>query len=85
MIAAAKIDLKPGDTLDMLGGYTCYGLCENAQTTIEQKLLPIGIAEGARLRRAVAKDAVITYDDVELPDNLCVRLRAEQDRMFFGA
>ena len=46
--------------------------------------MPIGIAEGAKLKRPVAKDAFITYDDVELPDNLCVRLRAEQDKLFFG-
>lgn len=85
VVAAAKIDLKPGDTLDMLGGYTCYGMCENADTTIAENLLPIGIAEGARLKRAVAKDAFITYDDVDLPDNLCVKLRAEQDALFFGS
>ncbi len=84
VVTAAKIDLKAGDTLDMLGGYTCYGMCENADTTIAENLLPIGIAEGAKLKRPVAKDAFITYDDVELPDNLCVRLRAEQDKLFFG-
>ncbi|MFK7967333.1 MAG: NAD(P)H-dependent oxidoreductase [Burkholderiaceae bacterium] len=85
VVTAAKIDLKAGDTLDMLGGYTCYGMCENADTTIAERLLPIGIAEGATLKRPVAKDAFITYDDVELPDNLCVKLRAEQDELFFGA
>ena len=46
VVTAAKIDLKAGDTLDMLGGYTCYGMCENADTTIAENLLPIGIAEG---------------------------------------
>ena len=85
VVTAAKIDLKAGDKLDMLGGYTCYGMCENADTTIAERLLPIGIAEGATLKRPVAKDAFITYDDVELPDNLCVKLRAEQDELFFGA
>lgn len=85
VVAAAKVDLNPGDTIDMLGGYKTYGLCENADVTMAGRLLPIGIAEGARLKRAVPKDQVLTYDDVELPDNLCVRLRRRQDELFFGA
>jgi predicted homoserine dehydrogenase-like protein len=45
----------------------------------------MGLAEGARLKRDIAKDGVLTMDDVELPeDGLCDRLRAEQDEFFFG-
>jgi predicted homoserine dehydrogenase-like protein len=83
VVTAAKVDLKAGDTLDGLGFYMTYGLCENADTTAKERLLPQGIAEGARLKRPVAKDAVLTYDDVELPtDSLVVKLRAEQDQLF---
>ena len=47
--------------------------------------LPIGLAEGCRLRRAVARDAVLRYADVELPGGRAVeRLRMEQDEVFFG-
>jgi predicted homoserine dehydrogenase-like protein len=43
------------------------------------RYLPEGLVEGCRLTRDVAKDAVITYDDVALPPNrLADRLRAEQ-------
>jgi len=43
------------------------------------------LAEGCRLRRAVARDEVLRYDDVELPNGKVVqRLRAEQDERFFG-
>ena len=43
----------------------------------------MGIAEGARMKRDVPKDQVLTYDDVALPeDNLCCRLRREQDARF---
>ncbi len=84
VVATAKVDLKPGDTIDMLGGFKCYGLCENADTVIAQRMLPMGIAEGARVKRPIARDAVLTYDDVELPDNLCVRLRRQQDALFFA-
>ena len=56
-----------------------YGLAENAPTAREQDLLPIGLAEGCKLKRAVAKDEVLTFDDVELPPGrLCDRLWREQ-------
>ena len=85
VVATAKTDLKTGDTLDGLGGYMTYGLCENADLTHGNRLLPIGLAEGCRLKRDIAKDQVMTYDDVEIPvGRLVDQLRAEQDVHFFG-
>ena len=44
---------------------------------------PMGLAEGCRLKRDVAKDQVLTYEDVELPEGrLADKLRAEQDNYF---
>lgn len=82
VITAAKIDLEAGATLDGLGWYMTYGLCETYKTTRGENLLPMGLAEGAKLKRDVPKDAVLTYADVELPDTVAVALRAEQDAMF---
>jgi predicted homoserine dehydrogenase-like protein len=83
VVAAAKIDLETGRELDTLGGYTVYGLAENSDVAAADRLLPIGLAPGCRVRRDVAKDAVLTYDDVELPTGrLGDRLRAEQDARF---
>jgi predicted homoserine dehydrogenase-like protein len=49
----------------------------------EGMYLPEGIVEGCRLRRDVARDEVLTYDDVELPPaREADRLRAEQYRHF---
>jgi predicted homoserine dehydrogenase-like protein len=80
VIAAAKRDLAEGEELDGLGGFCSYGLAEDAAVAAAERLLPIGLAEGCRLRRAVAKDEVLAYDDVEVPDGrLADRLRAEQD------
>lgn len=85
VIAAAKRDLKAGEVLDGLGYYMTYGLCENSRTVHELRLLPIGLAEGCRLRRDIPKDDVLGYDDVELPaGRLCDELRLEQDVRFFG-
>ena len=86
VISAAKIDLKAGTTLDGLGGYMTYGLCENAEAAHSQGLLPIGLAEGCKLKRDIGRDAVIRYSDVELAGGRVVeRLRAEQDEHFFGS
>src|SRR5690606_3730075 len=49
VVATAKIDLEAGATLDGLGWYMTYGQCENYDTVRRENLLPIGLAEGARL------------------------------------
>jgi predicted homoserine dehydrogenase-like protein len=83
VVATAKIDLEAGSVLDGMGYYMTYGLCENADVVAQENLLPIGLAEGCRLKRSIARDQVITYDDVELPaGRLCDQLRAEQDQHF---
>ena len=83
VVTLAKRDLKAGETIDELGGYTVYGEAETAAATARGGLLPIGVAVGAKLRRDLAKDAVLTYADVEIPEGRLVdRLRREQDAMF---
>ncbi|MBV9637186.1 MAG: NAD(P)-dependent oxidoreductase [Methylobacteriaceae bacterium] len=84
VVAAAKRDLEAGEILDGLGHYMTYGLCENAQVVHAQRLIPIGLAEGCRLRRKIERDQILGYDDVEIPQGrLCDRLRLEQDALFF--
>ncbi|MBL0423409.1 NAD(P)-dependent oxidoreductase [Ramlibacter sp. AW1] len=84
VVATAKTPLEAGAVLDGLGCYMTYGLAENADTARRQDLLPIGLAEGCRLKRAVAKDEVLGFDDVELPPGrLCDRLWREQMERFF--
>ena len=83
VVTLAKRDLKAGETIDELGGYTVYGEAETAAATARGGLLPIGVAVGATLRRDLPKDAVLTYADVEIPEGRLVdRLRREQDAMF---
>ncbi len=86
VVTTAKIDLKAGETLDGLGYYMTYGMCENAEVVTAENLLPMGLAEGCRLKRDIPQDQVLTYDDVELPeDSLTHKLRAEQDQYFGSA
>jgi predicted homoserine dehydrogenase-like protein len=83
VVTVAKKDLCAGDVLDGVGGQAAYGVCERAEVTREQQLLPLGLSEGCRLRRGVAKDEVLGYGDVALPEGrLCDRLRAEQEEHF---
>lgn len=83
VISTAKIDLKAGQTLDGLGGYTIYGQCENAETARDERLLPYGVAEGCMLKRDISRDQVISYNDVELPEGRLIdKLRTEQEALF---
>ncbi|MBD2246681.1 Gfo/Idh/MocA family oxidoreductase [Nostoc sp. FACHB-888] len=83
VVTTAKIDLKAGETLDGIGYYMTYGQCDNSNIVQQQNLLPIGLAEGCRLKRDISKDQVLTYEDVELPEGrLCDQLRTEQNTYF---
>jgi predicted homoserine dehydrogenase-like protein len=83
VVSVAKKDLRAGEVLDSLGGYTYYGECEKAAIQRSENLLPVGLAEGAVLNRDVSTDEVISYSDVTLPSGrLSDQLRVEQDALF---
>ncbi len=83
VITIAKRDLKVSEVLDGIGGFTCYGVTENSEVCQSENMLPMGLSEGCRLKRVIQKDQVLTYADVELPENrLCDKLRAEQNSYF---
>lgn len=81
--AFAKRDLKVGEVLDGMGGFTCYGLIDTYEVTQELQLLPMVLSGGCVLKRNIPKDQAISYADVELPaGRLADRLRAEQAALF---
>lgn len=83
VIAAAKTNIKKGETIDGLGFYMTYGLCENAAVVKKENLLPIGLAEGCKVKNSISKDRELTFDDVELPEGrLCDQLWREQQSYF---
>lgn len=84
-IAVAKRDLKPGDTVDALGGYTVYGLIEKAEVARQQNLVPLGLTIGGKLIKSVKQGEPLCYDDIELDEEqLIVKLRCQQDTMVYG-
>ncbi|HET6379033.1 MAG TPA: Gfo/Idh/MocA family oxidoreductase [Methylocella sp.] len=83
--ACAKTDLDAGTVLDDYGMYMTYGEAVNAEEMSQGHYLPEGLVEGCRLKRSIAKDSILTYEDVELPPGrLADWLRAEQYRHFRG-
>jgi predicted homoserine dehydrogenase-like protein len=83
-VAIAKRDLKAGDVLDGIGGFTAYTLIENFETSLKENLLPMGVANNCTLKRDVPIDTALTYDDVELPaGRLIDELREEMIQTFF--
>jgi predicted homoserine dehydrogenase-like protein len=84
VVATAKRDLEAGEVIDALGGFMSYGLAENADTARKENLLPMGLAEGCRLRHALPQDSALRFADVDLPEGrLSDRLWREQMQRFF--
>ncbi len=82
VLAVAKKDLEPGQVIDGVGGYTVYGLIEEAERAREEGAPPLGILEGARVVRTIRRGSTVTYDQVELEeDSSIVRLRRSQDKL----
>lgn len=83
VLTVAKRDLAKGAMLDGSGGFTCYGVIENADVSRRERFLPMGLSEGCELLVEIAVDRPIRYDDVRLPSGrLADRLRTEQDAAF---
>lgn len=81
VITVAKRDLRAGEKIDGIGGYTVYGLTDSAEAARDERLLPLGLAQGAVLRRDVPLGQPLSYDDVILDETqTVVQLRRLQDQ-----
>ncbi len=83
VVATAKRDLAAGETLDGEGGYTVYGKLMPAADSLALGGLPLGLAHGVKLERAVAANAPVRWDDVQYDaDADAVKFRREMERLF---
>ncbi|MCX8005809.1 MAG: SAF domain-containing protein, partial [Burkholderiaceae bacterium] len=81
--AVAKRDLRAGETLDGEGGYTVYGKLLPAAISLARQALPIGLAHGVRLQRAVAAGEMVRWGDVAYDaTDVAVRLRREMEALW---
>lgn len=80
-VAVAKKDLRAGEALDGIGGFSAYGKIITAADRREQEALPIGlIGPNIRLSRDVAQGSVITFHDIEVTEqNTIMRLREQME------
>ena len=80
--ATAKRDLKAGETLDGEGGYTVYGKLMPAADSLACGALPLGLAHGVAMKRAVAQGQTVTWADVAAIDSDAARFRREMEQAF---
>ena len=66
VVAAAKRDLKPGDTLDGEGGYTVWGKLLPSSKSVQLGGLPLGLAHDVKVIRPVPQGQVVTWADVAM-------------------
>jgi len=77
-----KKDLKQGDKIDGIGGYTVRGYADVAKDAKRDNLVPIGLVQGATIVKPINAGELLTYEHVELnEESLIVKLRRQQDEM----
>jgi predicted homoserine dehydrogenase-like protein len=81
-VATAKCDLQEGETLDGEGGFTVWGKILRAEDSLGRRALPIGLAHKVKLTKPVTEGAVVSWDDVAVPDDETVRFRKEMEKTF---
>ncbi len=83
LATVAKKNLVSGDILDGEGGDAAFGKMVRASDSLKGKYLPMGLSSGAKITKAVAKDSIVTYDDVALDQNkLSYKLRKQVEDQF---
>jgi predicted homoserine dehydrogenase-like protein len=83
VVATAKRDLAPGDTLDGEGGYTVWGKLLPAATSRAIGGLPLGLAHDAKLIRPVPQGRSLSWDDVAIDTGKpAYALRREMQTLF---
>jgi predicted homoserine dehydrogenase-like protein len=82
-VAVAKKGLSTGEMLDGEGGYTVVGRLMPATDSLAQNCLPLGLAHGWKLLRAVPAGQPVKWSDVAFDANsTAVRVRREMEQLF---
>jgi predicted homoserine dehydrogenase-like protein len=82
-VATAKKDMAAGEMLDGEGGFAVWANAIPATRSLDLRALPMGLAHNVRLKRPIKKDQIVSYDDVDMVNDLdVVALRREQEERF---
>jgi predicted homoserine dehydrogenase-like protein len=83
VVATAKRNIQPGETLDGEGGYTVFGKLAPAPISLARGYLPLGLAHSVKVARPVAKDQPLTWADVAMDKSLAAfKIRKEMETLF---
>ena len=78
--ARAKKALTPGEKLDAIGEYCYRGFALTRADALAQNALPLGLAQGATVTRAIAAGGYLTYANCAPDEHLSiVQVRRMQD------
>ena len=59
-------------------------MIEKASVAHAENLVPFGLTVGGTILKPVKMGEAIRYDEIELKDDLIVKLRREQDKLIYG-
>ena len=83
VVATAKKALKAGEMLDGEGGFCVWGKQTPAQTSLDQGLLPLGLAQNVKLKRDIKEGERLKWSDVAYDANdSAVKIRREMEAAF---
>jgi predicted homoserine dehydrogenase-like protein len=83
VVATAKRAIKKGEMLDGEGGYCVWGKQTPADRSLDEGLLPLGLAHNVKLKRDVALGEQLKWADVEFdPNDSAVKVRREMEAAF---
>ncbi len=66
VVSVAKKDLVSGEILDGEGGFASRGRLITSKDSVEGNFLPLGLSDGAIIKKSIKKDEFIKFDDVEI-------------------
>lgn len=83
VVATAKRGLKAGEMLDGEGGFCVWGKQTQAEASLEQGLLPLGLAHNVKLKNNIPEGGALKWSDVAYdPQDNAVKIRREMEAAF---
>src|SRR5207253_516273 len=83
VVATAKKNMKAGEMLDGEGGFCVWGRQTPAERSLDEGLLPLGLAHNVKLKRDVATGEALRWADVAYdPNDAAVKLRRQMEAAF---
>lgn len=80
-VAVAKKDLKKGEIIDGIGGFTVYGVIEKHEIVKHSNFVPISLIEGATVLSDIPKGTIITFNQIKLQENALLNLYKLQESL----